>query len=132
MERSFFFKNAVWVGRSERTPKTFSVLRGRFYISELKKITLNGKCVNPDTFLPLSSDYEASCDPREEVLSGHRVYVPNFDITSFVMLGENVIAIHFGGVRFRVTVPETCNAVFRINSLERELSEGENEIFITE
>lgn len=122
MDRSFFFKNAVWVGRSERTPKTFSVLRGRFCISELKKITLNGKCVNPDTFLPLSSDYEASCDPREEVLSGHRVYVPNFDITSFVMLGENVIAIHFGGVRFRVTVPETCNAVFRINSLEHELS----------
>ncbi len=109
MDRSFFFKDAVWVGKSERTPSTFTVLRGRFCISEPEKVTLsvlglgffkcyiNGKCINPDTFLPLSSDFEASCDPREEVLSGHRVYVPGFDITPFVTFGENVIAIHFGG-----------------------------------
>ena len=42
--------------------------------------------------MPLSSDFEATCDPREEVLSGHRIYVPSFDITPFVTLGENVIA----------------------------------------
>lgn len=109
MEKSFFFKNAAWVGKADRTAKTFTVLRGHFEINEISKVTLNvlglgffkcyinGKCINPDTFLPLSSDYEASCDPCEEVLSGHRVYVPNFDITPFVTLGENVIAIHFGG-----------------------------------
>ncbi len=109
MEKTFFFKNAAWVGKAERTEKTFTVLRGRFNISELRKVTLNvlglgffkcyinGKCINPDTFLPLSSDYEASCDPCEEVLSGHRVYVPSFDITSLVTRGENFIVLHFGG-----------------------------------
>ncbi len=109
MDRSYFFKNAAWVGKAERTPKTFSVLRGRFDVDSFEKVTLNvlglgffkcyinGKCVNPDTFLPLSSDFEATCDPKDEVLSGHRVYVPSFDITPFVIPGENVIAIHFGG-----------------------------------
>lgn len=109
MKKSDFFKGAVWVGRSERTPITFSVLRGYFHISSIKKVTLNvlglgffkcyinGKCINSDTFLPLSSDFEASCDPIDEVLSGHRIYVPSFDITRFVNVGKNVIAIHFGG-----------------------------------
>lgn len=109
MEKSYFFENAAWVGKAERTADTFTVLRGRFHINALKKVTLNvlglgffkcyinGKCINPDTFLPLSSDFEPTCDPCEEVLSGHRVYVPCFDITPFVTLGENVIAIHFGG-----------------------------------
>lgn len=109
MDRSFFFRDAVWVGRAERSADAFTVLRGRFTISEIERVTLNilglgffkcyinGKCINPDTFLPLSSDYEASCDPRDEVLSAHRVYVPSFDITPFVTLGENVIAVHFGG-----------------------------------
>lgn len=109
MEKAAFFKSAVWVGKAERTPKTFSVLRGYFDIRSFKKVTLNalglgffkcyinGQCINPDTFLPLSSDYEATCDPAEEILSGHRIYVPNFDITRFVNVGKNVIAIHFGG-----------------------------------
>ena len=109
MEKTFYFENAAGVGKAERTAQTFTVLRGRFTISELRKVTLNvlglgffkcyinGKCINPDTFLPLSSDFEATCDPSEEVLSGHRIYVPSFDITSFVTNGENTIAIHFGG-----------------------------------
>ena len=109
MEKSFFFKNAVWVGKKARDEKTFTVIRGRFTISEIKKVTINvlglgffkcyinGICINPDTFLPLSSDYEPSCDPCDEVLSGHRIYVPSFDITQYVTQGENVIAIHFGG-----------------------------------
>ena len=109
MEKSSFFKNAVWVGKKARDEKTFTVIRGRFTISEIKKVTINvlglgffkcyinGICINPDTFLPLSSDYEPSCDPCDEVLSGHRIYVPSFDITQYVTQGENVIAIHFGG-----------------------------------
>ena len=109
MEKSHYFKNAAWVGKAERTRETFSVLRGRFHVDTVRKVTLNilglgffkcyinGKCVNPDTFLPLSSDYEATCDPKNEVVSGHRIYVPSFDITRFVVPGENVIAVHFGG-----------------------------------
>ncbi len=109
MEQSYFFKNADWVGKAERTPKTFSVLRGHFNVCSIKRVALNvlglgffkcyinGTCINPDTFLPLSSDFEATCDPTSEVLSGHRTYVPSFDITPYVTPGENVIAIHFGG-----------------------------------
>ena len=109
MTQAFFFKNAKWVGAAQRTAKTFSVLRGHFNADGVRKATLqvlglgffkcyiNGCCINPDTFLPLSSDYEASCDPKDEALSGHRIYVPQFDITSYLQLGDNVIAIHYGG-----------------------------------
>ena len=41
MEKSDFFKHAAWVGKAERTSKTFTILRGRFHISEIKKVTLN-------------------------------------------------------------------------------------------
>ena len=109
MNQSYFFGQAKWVGAPNRTAERFSVLRGRFFASNPKRVTLdvlglgffkcyiNGVCINPDTFLPLSSDYEASCDPKEEILSGHRVYVPSFDITSLVREGENVIAMQYGG-----------------------------------
>ena len=109
MEKEYFFGNAKWVGSENRTPDSFSVLRGYFRIKSVEKVTLyalglgffkcyiNGKCINPDTFLPLSSDYENSCDPKGEVLSGHRIYVPCFDITPFVKEGQNLIAIQFGG-----------------------------------
>ena len=82
MDRSYFFKNAAWVGQAEREPKSFAVLRGRFFAEDFRRITLNvlglgffkcyinGKCINPDTFLPLSSDFEASADPKGEV-QGH-------------------------------------------------------------
>lgn len=109
MDQHYYFQHAKWVGAPVRTPETFSVLRGRFRLEAVDQVMLrvlglgffkcyiNGHCVNPDTFLPLSSDYEASCDPTGEVLSGHRIYVPRFDITPFVRPGDNVIAIHYGG-----------------------------------
>ena len=99
MKQEYFFQNAKWVGAAERTSKTFSVLRGHFFIKDVKKATINvlglgffkcyinGHCINSDTFLPLSSEYEAGCDPKDEVLSGHRIYVPQFDITEFIKEG---------------------------------------------
>lgn len=109
MTQEYFFSDAKWIGAENRTEKSFSVVRSHFDINNAKKVTLNilglgffkcyinGRCINPDTFLPLSSDFEASCDPINEVLSGHRVYVPQFDITQFVQNGDNVIAVHYGG-----------------------------------
>lgn len=109
MTQEYFFKNAKWVGNANATTSTFSVLRGKFSIENVKKVSLNvlglgffkcfinGICINPDTFLPLSSDYENSGEPKDEVLSGHRIYVPQFDITSFIKSGENVIAVFYGG-----------------------------------
>ncbi len=109
MTQEYYFKNARWVGAKKRTTKTFSVLRGKFKVEDFNKVNLNvlglgffkcyinGKCINPDTFLPLSSDFEAGCDPVDEVISAHRIYVPQFDITPFVKNGNNTIVIHFGG-----------------------------------
>ena len=143
MERSYFFKNAAWVGKAERTSETFSVLRGYFNISSLKKVTLNilglgffkcyinGKCINPDTFLPLSSDFEPSCDPVDEVLSAHRIYVPGFDITPFVNIGKNVIAIHFGGGWYthKARVFGLPKAIYCISA---EDAEGEVQHFVSD
>lgn len=109
MTQEYFFKSAKWVGAPERTPETFSVLHGHFNADGARRAMLNilglgffkcyinGHCINPDTFLPLSSEYEPGCDPVDEVLSGHRIYVPQFDITAYVQPGDNVIAIHYGG-----------------------------------
>ena len=109
MTQEFFFKNAKWVGAAKRKSDGFSVLRSHFTVDEVKNVSLhilglgffkcyiNGQCINPDTFLPLSSDYENSSDPVEEVLSAHRVYVPQFDITPYVKSGDNVIAVQYGG-----------------------------------
>ena len=85
------------------------VLRGRFEAKKAAsavlnvlglgffKCYINGTLLNPDTFLPLSSDFEATNDPIDEVLTGHRVYVPQFDITPYLCEGENTIALLFGG-----------------------------------
>ncbi len=109
MTQQHFFKNAKWVGAPERTPDLFSVIRGYFNVSDPESVSLNvlglgffkcyinGECINPHTFLPLSSDFENTCDPVDEVISHHRIYVPQFDITPFVREGKNSIAIHYGG-----------------------------------
>lgn len=109
MNKEYFFGAASWVGAPWRTANTFSVLRGHFSADNAKKATLfvlglgffkcyiNGVCIDPDTFLPLSSEYEPTCPPEGEVLSGNRIYVPEFDITPFLRPGDNVIDIHFGG-----------------------------------
>ena len=109
MTQEYFFHNAKWVGAKKRTKDSFAVLKGSFEAESAKNVTLNalglgffkcyinGECINPDTFLPLSSDFEAGCDPVDEVISGHRIYVPQFDITPFVKSGKNDIEIHYGG-----------------------------------
>lgn len=133
MTQEYYFGSAKWVGASERTANTFSVLRGRFNAKAGERVSLNilglgffkcyinGVCINPDTFLPLSSDYEAGADPVEEVISGHRVYVPRFDITPFVRDGENVIAINYGGgwYTYRGRCFGLPKAIYRITAGER-------------
>ena len=84
MTQQHFFKHARWVGAADRSPDTFSVLRAHFSLRSVKKVSLrvlglgffkcyiNGVCINPDTFLPLSSDFEGSCDPKGEIRQTHR------------------------------------------------------------
>ena len=107
MKQQEVFSSARWVG----APKDgFFILRGRFTLENAKKATLrviglgyyhcyiNGKRVSNDFFLPLSTDYEERKNyPVDEIISGHRIYVPEYDITDTLKNGENIIAIHFGG-----------------------------------
>lgn len=109
MTQDYFFKNARWIGAPQRTPQDFTIVRGYFDIDSYKNVQLNvlglgffkcyinGTCINPDSFLPLSSDFENTCDPVDEIISAHRIYVPHFDITPYVREGRNSIAIHYGG-----------------------------------
>lgn len=109
MERRDFFGDAKWVSAKGANAESFLILRGDFFIRSATRVSLNvlglgffkcyinGVCVNPDTFLPLSSEYERDGAPEGEIFSGCRVYVPSFDITPLVKEGENTLLLHFGG-----------------------------------
>lgn len=113
MTREEVFQNALWLSAAEQDGAErwhFPVLRGRFCVHGVKKATLyvlglgffhcylNGKRVGEDLFLPLNSDYEPRPNyPEGEILSGHRVYVPQYDVTGMLKEGENLLALHFGG-----------------------------------
>ncbi len=109
MTQNEVFSNAKWLG-AEGGKDGFFILRGRFNVENALKATLrviglgffhcyiNGERVSNDLFLPLSTDFEERKNyPIDEIISGHRIYVPEYDITSMLRNGENVIAIHFGG-----------------------------------
>lgn len=104
------FSHAEWLGAENYDTNKLFVIRGRFNLNSVNKATLrvlglgffhcyiNGKRVGNDLFLPLSTDFEERENfPVGEVISGHRIYVPEYDVTSMVKNGENIIAIHFGG-----------------------------------
>ena len=109
MKQTDFFGQAKWVGAAVRTADSFSLLQGEFFLPQIRsaKIRVLGlgffQCyindvpINPDTFLPLSSDFEDSCDPKDEVIKAHRIYVPEFDITEYLKEGKNTVTVHFGG-----------------------------------
>ncbi len=110
MKQNEVFASALWIGSNDDNTDAFYILRGKFSVSEVKKATLrvlglgffhcyiNGHRVGDDLFLPLTTDYEPRKNfPSGEILSGHRIYVPEYDITDMLCDGENVIAIHFGG-----------------------------------
>ncbi len=104
------FGAAKWVCRKNDDKADFSFLRSKFIINGAKKATLyavglgyfhcyiNGKRVGDELFLPFNTDYEPRKDyPVGETVTGHRLYVPKYDITDLLKDGENVITLHFGG-----------------------------------
>ncbi|MCQ2414255.1 MAG: glycoside hydrolase family 78 protein [Clostridia bacterium] len=138
------FGSAKFVGGDN----PFSVLRGHFQISNPKGTVLravglgfftcyiNGKLVSEDRFLPLATDYEKRDDyPKDEILTGHRLYVPEYDITSLVRPGDNVIALYFGGGWYTLQSPmytENCRygyakAAYRITTEDGEFVSSEND-----
>ena len=121
MDQKTVFGDAQWVcagtyaSDTAGTPDAggiphFPILRSRFHVSHARKATLrvvglgffhcyiNGREITEDRFLPLSTDYEPRKDyPIDEKLTGHRLYVPEYDVTGLLDEGENVLALHFGG-----------------------------------
>ncbi len=108
MTRAAMFGQAVWLGAPAGKP--CGILRRRFRLDGVAPTKLriaglgyfhaylNGVRISDDLFLPLATDY---C-PREnyptgETLTGHRLYVPEYDVTALLRPGENVLTIHFGG-----------------------------------
>ncbi len=113
MNQQNVFSSAKWLTSKKEDAfceDTFYILRGKFSVENVSKAILrviglgyfhcyiNGERVGNDLFLPLSTDYEERKDyPTGEIISGHRIYVPEYDVTSMLINGENTIAIHFGG-----------------------------------
>lgn len=148
MKQNEMFGSAVWVcgGR-------FPVLKGQFQVScksdsgsmkaTLRALGLgffhcyiNGIEVSKDHFLPLSTDYESRTNyPPEEKLTGHRIYVPEYDITSLIKEGENSILILFGGgwYTFEDAKFGDAKAIYRIlleteNGIQEFVSSGKDRI----
>lgn len=134
------FGDAIWVAAGNYASKNitepdpngvpnFPILRGRFSVRNVKSARIrvvglgffecfiNGKRVSDDMFLPLSTDYEERKDyPVNEKVSGHRLYVPEYDIAGLLRDGENTVAIHFGGgwYTFHDACFGTAKAIYRI------------------
>lgn len=124
----------------------FSILRGRFSLKTEGKVMLrcvglgffvcyiNGVRLSEDRYLPLATDYERRENyPPEEILTGHRLYVSEYDISEFVHCGDNVIALHFGGGWYTLQTPmyaPNCRygeakAAYRIFTEEEEFVSSE-------
>ena len=110
MDPASVFASAKWVGPPEPADVPVYILRGSFSVGTVKKAVLrvvglgffecfiNGVRVSEDRFLPLVTDYEPRADyPAGETLAGHRILVPEYDVSSYLCAGENRVVIHFGG-----------------------------------
>lgn len=152
MNQEEVFGQAQWVcagaysGKSASTPDAggvphFPILRGTFQAHGVKKATLrvlglgffhcylNGREVSADQFLPLSTDYEPRPNyPLDECVTGHRIYVPEYDVTGLMEEGKNVLALHFGGgwYTFDDARYGDPKAIYR---LSLETCEGVTEVF---
>ena len=120
MTQKEFFGKALWL-TADSFPEAetarggashFPILRSEIDIPEgitLIKATLravglgyflcyfNGKRVGDSEYLPIYSDFEPREFPIGEKLTGHRIYVPEFDVTNLLENGKNSIVIHAGG-----------------------------------
>ena len=121
MDQKTMFGQAQWVCAGAYSAPTsraldaggvphFPILRSHFSAGEVRKATLrvlglgfyhcyiNGQEISEDRFLPLSTDFEPRENyPINEKVHGHRIYVPEYDVTELIRTGENVLALHFGG-----------------------------------
>ncbi|MBR6790816.1 MAG: alpha-L-rhamnosidase N-terminal domain-containing protein [Oscillospiraceae bacterium] len=99
------FSSAKWLALPEEHPS--GLFRFRFDAQDVRSARLtivglgifealiNGKPVSDQLFLPLNTDYSARPVPVGEV-TAHRLYCPQFDVTSLLRDGENTLAVLVG------------------------------------
>ena len=120
MTQKEFFGDALWLtadgfpeAEVERGGTShFPILRSEINIPEDTKVVkatlravglgyflcyFNGVRTGDSEYLPIYSDFEPRGLPVGEKLTGHRIYVPEFDVTSLLEKGKNSIVIHCGG-----------------------------------
>ncbi len=128
-------KQAKWIstGGVCNTP----LLRKNFVLPSIKQakilvagfgfyeIYINGKKISEDKFVSLSTDYakrtgiEFGGHPFEEEL-GHRLYCPEYDVTSYLKEGKNSICIMMG--------PGWCELVEKVYSVDESCGFGKIKI----
>lgn len=132
MKQNEVFSTAKWLCAGPYTSSSnlepepsgtpyFPILRSHFMLDTVKKATLrvlglgffhcyvNGKKISRDIFLPLSTNYENQENyPVMEIQTGHRIYVPEYDVTHLLDTGENVLALHFGGGWYTTDGGQAC------------------------
>ena len=108
MKQNEIFGSASWIAKENAD---FPLIRRKFKLDArivkatlyaaglgFMRLYLNGETIAPYSYLPFSSDYEAREDyPKGEIISGHHLYVPAFDVTAFLRMGENLFSMWFGG-----------------------------------
>ena len=111
MRQAEMFGQAIWIGAKEADVEENGVgsivIRRSFEAQkgETAKIRLiglgtfelyvNGNRVSEEYFLPLNSEYEKLAEPEGEELRC-RIYCVEYDLTSYLQDGENVLAVLLG------------------------------------
>ena len=79
MTQQHIFADAKWIGSSDWTELSFSIIRRYFDITDYSQVILDilglgflkcyiyVHCINPDTFLPLACEYDAISEPKDEL-----------------------------------------------------------------
>lgn len=117
MKHFDIFKNAKWIMPKE--DMTSAIFTGRFQVNDINCATsinicglgyfhlyINGKRVSEDEFVPAYSDYIPRNREKMKLIyplkdkMDNRIYCLNYDISSYVNEGENVIGVMVGAGYF--------------------------------
>ena len=106
MTQNEVFGKAKWIGADTgaRVPlirKSFLYKKGEPAILRVLGLGtfvcyINGKRVSDEYFLPLISKFDATNLPVDEELFGYRVYVSEYDISSYLSEGKNTLSVMIG------------------------------------
>ncbi len=107
MTQTEMFGEARWIGAEEGSDATSILIKRSFFAKgdARASITLiglgtfelfiNGRRVSDDYFLPFNSEYEDIDCPKGERL-GYSIYATRYDISEYLVDGENILSVILG------------------------------------